>query len=133
MPNLLEYYWLRTQMLLLLTLKRLLLDRKDSTKFIVEAPPQASLPIASIDLEADDDDAVVALEDSSEELEPAWKRARLESHASAGPSNALQQSPSAMATSSGRGDEQAWIPPFSLLKVQGIPSYGNRSECLSSF
>ena len=121
-------------MLLLLTLKRLLLDRKDSTKFIVEASPQASLPIASIDLEADDDDdAVVALEDSSEELEPAQKRARLESHASAGPSCALQQSTSAMATSSGKGDEQAWIPPFSLLKVQGIPSYGNRSECLSLF
>lgn len=68
-------------------------------------------------------------EDSPEFLEPSQKRARVESHAAAGPSSAVSKS-SASKNSDGRPDEgdSAWITPFSLLKVQGIPAYGNRSD-----
>ena len=109
--------------------------RRDLTKFTVVASQSATLPTATFDLQEDDQDAVIPLEDSSEDLEPSQKRARLGSHASAGPSNSCD-SPQMEAKRHihDKGGE-AWIPPFSLLKVQGIPSYGNRSApfCLSSF
>lgn len=106
--------------------------RKESTKFTVVSSQPANRLAATSNLQNDNHNAIIDLEDSSEDLEPSQKRARLESHASAGPSNAVDSSPKATKGSSdhSKGGEQTWIPPFSLLKVQGIPNYGNRFALL---
>lgn len=73
---------------------------------------------------------VIVIDDSPERPQP--KRQRVEPQPTASPPRAGRGDVSdgavavAGETSSRGSGGAAWIPPFALLKVQGIPQYGNR-------
>ena len=81
--------------------------RKHCTLFTV-VTAAANLTAAPLQTLAED-----STDDSVEVIEPEAKRARVES-------NLLASS------SSAKAGDAAWVAPFSLLRVQGIPEYANR-------
>lgn len=101
------------------------LGRKDASKFTVVKTARG--PEAEQLKRTSDDEALVVAESSSEDLEPEQKRSRIASSSTAGPSGIdLESLKSAADPSTSQRNPGAWVAPFSLLKVQGIPAYGNR-------